>query len=177
MLKRQMVAAACMVLGLSAAAGAVLAHENAEKSEQTVIKSRDFTIPRGQCPQLPADLEVKGLGLERTTTVVESADEGGRHHGDDAEGAITYRLVSTITGTATDSRGGKYTFSYQLRFKKPIPVPGSGIAIDNFKLTGTGAADGMATFFRVRVTLDSGANPVAFELLEQTGDPFLCDPL
>ena len=177
MLKRRMVAAAFMVLGLSAGAGAVLAHEDAEKSEQTVIKSRDFTIPRGQCPNLPADLEVKGLGLERSKTVVESADDGGRHHGDDNDGRITYSFVSTITGTATDSRGGKYTFNYQLRFKRPIPVPGSGIATDNFKLTGTGAADGMATFFRVRVTLDSGANPVAFELLEQTGDPFQCDPL
>jgi hypothetical protein len=50
MFKRQMVAAAFMVLGLSAGAGAVLAHDNAEKSEQTVIRSRDFTIPRGQAP-------------------------------------------------------------------------------------------------------------------------------
>ena len=176
MLKRRMVAAAFMVLGLSAAAGAVLAHENAEKSEQTVIKSREFTIPKGQCSQLPADLEVKGLGLERTKTVVESADEGSRHEGDD-DGRITYSLLSRITGTATDSRGGKYTFSYLLRLKKPIPIPGSGIATDNFKLTGVGAADGMSTFFRVRVTFDSGANPVGFELLEQTGDPFHCDPL
>ena len=49
---------------------------------------------------------------------------------------------------------------------------GQGSPIDNFKLTGTGAADGMSTFFRARVTLDSGANPVGFEILEQTGDPF-----
>jgi len=170
------VATALMALAVSAGAGPLRAHEQREHSEQTVIKSREFTIPKGQCSQLPADLEVKGLGLERTKTEVESADEGGKHAGDD-DGRITYSLLSTITGTATDNFGGTYTFSYQLRFRKPSPIPGSGIATDNFRLTGTGAADGMSTFFRVRVTLDSGANPVGFELLEQTGDPFHCDPL
>jgi hypothetical protein len=49
--------------------------------------------------------------------------------------------------------------------------------IDTFKLTGTGAANGMATFFRARVTIDSGANPIGFEILEQTGQPSSCDPL
>jgi len=177
MVKRQLVAAALMGLGLSAWEGAMLAHENAERSEQTVIKSREFTIPKGQCPQLPADLEVKGLGLERTTTVVESADQAGQHSDDERAGRITYSRASTITGTAIDNLGGAYTFSYQLRFKKPAVIPGPVIATDNFSLSGTGAADGMRTFFRVRVTLDSGANPVGFEILEQTGDPFQCDPL
>jgi len=35
----------------------------------------------------------------------------------------------------------------------------------------------MSTFFRAKVTLDSGANPTGFEILEQTGDPMHCDPL
>jgi hypothetical protein len=176
LLKRFVGVTAFIVLALSAGTGTLGARDNSETSEQTIIKSRDFTIPKGQCSQLPADLEVKGLGLERTKTVVESADEGGKHERDD-DGRITYSLSSTITGTATDSRGGRYTFSYQLHLKKPSPIPGSGIATDNFKLTGTGAADGMSTFFRARVTFDSGANPVGFEILEQTGDPFHCDPL
>jgi hypothetical protein len=175
MLERRVVAAAFTAFALSAGVATVRAHDKAERSEQTVIKSRDFTIPKGQCSQIPADLEVKGLGLERTTTVVESGDDGGKRADDG--GRITYSLVSTITGTATDNLGGTYTFSYQLRFRKPSLIPGSGIATDNFKLTGTGAADGMSTFFRVKVTFDSGANPVGFELLEQTGDPFHCDPL
>ena len=175
-LTRSVGATALIVLALSAGAVAVRAHEKSEKSEQTVIKSREFTIPKGQCPSLPADLEIKGLGLERTKTIVESADDSGKH-GDDDEGRITYSLSTTITGTATDSRGGTYTFTYQLRLKKPSLIPGSAIAIDNFRLTGTGAADGMSTFFRARVTFDSGANPIGFEILEQTGDPFHCDPL
>jgi hypothetical protein len=171
MRQRLMVAAALMMIAPLGGAATGFFHEN---SEQTVIKSREFTVPKGQCPQLPADLELKGLGLERTRTVVESADQGGRH-GDD--GRITYSLVSRITGTATDNFGGRYTFSYELRLKKPIPLPGVGIILDTFKLKGTGAADGMATFFRARVTFDSGANPIGFELLEQTGEPSVCDPL
>jgi len=174
---RVVVATALMALALSAGAGPLGAHDTSERSEQTVIKSREFTIPKGQCSQLPANLEVKGLGLERTTTVVESADERVKRAGARDESRITYSLSSTITGTATDNLGGTYTFSYQLRFKRPSLIPGSGIATDNFKLTGTGAADGMSTFFRARVTFDSGANPIGFEILEQTGDPFHCDPL
>jgi hypothetical protein len=168
------VATALMTLALSAGAGPLGAHDTSEKSEQTVIKSREFTIPKGQCSQLPANVEVKGLGLERTTTVVESAAQGDKVHGDEG---VTYSLSSRITGTATDNFGGSYTFTYQLRFKNPSRIPGSGIATDHFRLTGTGAADGMSTFFRARVTFDSGANPVGFEILEQTGDPFHCDPL
>ena len=168
------VATALMTLALSAGVGPLGAHDTSEKSEQTVIKSREFTIPKGQCSQLPANVEVKGLGLERTTTVVESANQGDKVQGDDG---VTYSLSSKITGTATDNFGGSYTFTYLLRFKNPSRIPGSGIATDHFRLTGTGAADGMSTFFRARVTFDSGANPVGFEILEQTGDPFHCDPL
>lgn len=171
MRQRLMVAAALMVVAPMAGAAAALAHEH---SEQTVIKSREFTVPKGQCSQLPADLELRGLGLERTTTVVERADQGGRH---DEDGRISYSLVTRITGTATDNFGGRYTFSYELRLKKPIALPGPGIIVDTFKLKGTGAADGMATFFRARVTFDSGANPIGFELVEQTGEPSSCDPL
>ena len=176
MLKRLAAATALLVLALSAGGGMVRAHGRNEKSEQTVIRSREFTIQKGQCSQLPPDLEMKGLGLERTKTVVESADDRGQPAGSD-DGRITYSLLSTITGTATDNLGGAYTFRYQLRFRTPSLIPGSAIAIDNFTLTGTGAADGMSTFFRARVTLDSGANPIGFEILEQTGDPFHCDPL
>jgi len=167
MLKRLMVAAACIALALSTGAATARAHEKGEQSEQTIIRSRDFTIAKGQCSQLPANLEVKGVGLERTKTVV-----------DEDEGGFTYSLSSTITGTATDNFDGKYTFRYQLRLKKPIPLPGVGIVIDTFQLTGTGAANGMSTFFRVRVTFDAGANPTDFAILEQSGNPFGgCDPL
>jgi hypothetical protein len=171
----QKTSAALVAVALTAGAGIALA---AEHSEQTVIRSRDFTIAKGQCPNLRPDLEITGIGLERTTTVVDSAgdsDDRGRH--DSAE-RLTFNLSSTITGTATDSLGGTYTFKYQLRLAKPVALPGTGIVTDTFRLSGTGAADGMATFFRVRVTFDAGSNPIAFEVLDQSGDPFQgCDPL
>jgi hypothetical protein len=174
MIKRLIVTTALMVLAFAAGAGVVLAHE---KSEQTVIKPSEFTIPKGQCSQLAADLEVKGLGLERSKTVVESAHEGDKHGSNEDEGRISYSLFRRITGTATDNLGGKYTFSYQLRLKKPVSLPGSGIVIDTFTLTGTGAANGLSTFVKARVTFDSASNPIAFEILEEAGDPFRCDPL
>ena len=127
LLSRLTAATALMVLALSVGAGMVRAHGRNEKSEQTVIKSREFTIQKGRCSQLPGDLEVKGLGLERTTTVVESADDRGQPAGDDDDGRITYSLLSTITGTATDNLGGAYTFRYQLRFRAPSLLPGSAI--------------------------------------------------
>ena len=171
MLGRFTVTAALAAAAMAAGSTMVRAHDNgaggdrSERSQQTVIVSRAFTIPKGQCSQLPADVEVQGLGLERTTTVAEEID--GRLH---------YSRLSTISGTATDNFGGQYTFVYHNRLAN-APIPGSGIDIDTFKLTGKGAANGMSTFFRAKVTLDSGANPIGFEILEQNGDPFHCDPL
>jgi hypothetical protein len=162
--------AVATLTAVAVAAGTTMVHahgsdQRGETSRQTVIVSRTFTIAKGQCSQLPADVEVQGLGLERTTTVAEEVD-----------GRLTYSRLSTITGTATDNFGGKYSFEYHNRLRN-APIPGSGIDVDTFKLTGKGAANGVATFFRARVTLDSGANPIGFEILEQSGDPFHCDPL
>jgi hypothetical protein len=184
MLKRLMVAAALMVLALSAGAAAARAHD--DDSAQTVVRPRSFTIPKGQCSQLPADLVVQGQGIERLTTKIDNGDEADRHDGDaddddegegnENEGGVTLSISSRITGTATDNHGGTYTFVYQNRLHK-TPIPGSGIDTDSFKLKGTGAASGMFTFFRARVTFDSNFNFVGFEILEQVGDPFHCDPL
>ena len=155
-----------VVIAWSASSGLARAHDGDDRSRQTVIKSRTFTIAKGQCPQLPADVEIQGLGLERTITDIEGAN-----------GDLRGTLLSRISGTATDNAGGRYTFSYQLQFRKAAPIPGTGIIVDTFRMTGTGVANGFSTFFRARVTFDAGFNPVAFELLEQAGDPFQCDPL
>src|SRR5262245_46605739 len=160
-------AATAALVAVAVATGATMVHagdndQRGERSSQTVIVSRAFTIAKGQCSQLPADVELQGLGLERTTTVAEEID-----------GRLNYIRSSTISGTATDNFGGKYTFEYHNRLSE-APIPGSGTDIDTFKLTGKGAANGMSTFFRARVMLDSGANPIGFEILEQSGDPFHC---
>ena len=112
------------------------------------------------------------MGLERATTQIEGRDE------EDGRVSLRGSLLWRISGTATDNLGGHYTFSYQLKSGRPAPIPGSGIVTDSFRLTGTGVANGLSTFFRVRVTFDSGFNPIAFEVLEQSGNPFGgCDPL
>ena len=69
--------------------------------------------------------------------------------------------------------------SYQARLRKPVTLPGSGILIDTFKLTGTGAADGLSTLIRGRVPFDSAARPdfTKAEILEVSGQPSGCDPL
>jgi hypothetical protein len=174
MLKRLMMAAAIVVIAVSGATTAG-ADGKDETSEQTIIKSRTFTIAKGQCSQLPGNVEIQGLGLERTTTRIGGRDDFAE---DEERVSLSGSLLSRITGTATDNLGGRYTFSYQLSFTKPAPIPGSGIVVDRFKLTGTGLANGLSTFFRVRVTFDSGFTPIAFEVLEQSGNPFGgCDPL
>ena len=34
-----------------------------------------------------------------------------------------------------DNLGGRYNFSYQLRFTKPAQIPGQGVVVDTFTLT------------------------------------------
>ena len=173
-MKQLAVATVLVVLAVLAGHSTVLAEGTDERSERTVIKSRSFTIPKGQCPRLPANVEVQGLGLERTTTVIQRGD------GEDEDGGgagLRGSFLTRISGTATDNLGGTYTFSYQLASRKPIPIPGSGIVVDTFTLKGTGVANGLSTFFRARATFDSGFNFVGGEILEQSGTPFGCDPL
>jgi hypothetical protein len=164
MLKRA-TAAGLAVAMVAVAATIARADDKGERAQQTVIVSRSFTMPKGHCSQLPADAEVQGLGLERTTTVATQAD-----------GRLAYARLSTITGTATDNFGGTYTFFYQNRLDAKA-IPGTGLDVDTFQLTGTGVANGLSTFFRAKVRVDSGANPTGFEIIEQSGDPFTCDPL
>src|SRR2546426_12105678 len=44
--------------------------------------------------------------------------------------------------------------SYQARLRKPVTLPGSGILIDTFKLTGTGEADGQSPLTKGREPCD-----------------------
>ncbi len=174
MIKQLMCATVLVLLGPSAWQATVLAEEGREHSVQTVIQSRTFTIPAGRCPQLPANAEVRGLGVERTTTTIEGAEDRGEDRG---KTGLRGSVLSRISGAATDNLGGTYTFSYQLKYSSPIP--GTGIVTDTFRLTGNGVANGMSTFFKATVDFDSGFNPLfeTFHLLEQSADPFVCDPL
>jgi hypothetical protein len=182
MVKRLMLAVALAVLVVSAGAVAAYADDDGGQKD-TVVRPRTFTIAKGQCPALPGNLEINGQGIERTKTRItvggdeDDADDEDQddEEGDENRGGIHFSISTRITGTATDNLGGRYKFTYRLRGTSPIP--GSGIAIDTFKLTGKGAADGLSTFFRARVTFDSNINIIGFEFLETAGDPAHCDPL
>ncbi len=174
--KRLILAVGLMALVLPA--GAAVASE--DESEQTIVKPREFTIPRGQCSQLPPYLELHGQGIERTKIEIDRGEQGEkqggeRHEADKHDSGVSYSVSTSITGTATDNFGGRYTFRYQLHLLSPIP--GTGMATDRFKLTGNGEANGLSTFFTARVTFDSAFNFVGGEFLQQVGDPLHCDPL
>jgi hypothetical protein len=182
MAKRLMVLAALLVLALSA--DAVVTRAQHHDGGRTVIRPASFTIPAGQCPQLPKNLVVTGTGVERLTIKMDSGDEGDADDddigdGDPGDGAKFSRL-SKIAGMATDSLGGRYTFVYENRFKTPIP--GSGIMTDSFRLTGKGAANGLFAAFKARVTVDSTFdfdtfNVLDFQIIRHVGDSEHCDPL
>ena len=169
-MRNRLMCAAALILS----AGAVASFAQRD-SDQVIIRQRDFTLPtdRGPCSQLPDGLVVQGRGTERTWIEI---DNDGEDDGDDRgtkEGRPTQHVSTKITGTATDNHGGTYTFSYSNRFETPLP--GSGIMVDRFALKGKGAANGLSTFFRARVTADSTGNLISFEILRQSGDPFGCD--
>jgi hypothetical protein len=160
----RMLLVALSTLALSAAAAAQ------DAGGQTIVRPRTFTIPANQCPSLPAGLAIQGQGTERTTIAI------GGDADDDGDAAV-FRLNTRIVGTASDSAGGEYRFDYRLRVRSLEDDPAHGVAVDTFRLRGRGAADGLATLIRLNVTFDASFNPIAFDIVETAGNPFLCDPL
>ena len=95
---------------------------------------------------------------------------------DDDGDAPAFRLNTTIVGTATDNAGGRDKFNYRLRVRS-LNDPTSGVGVDTFRLRGKRAADGLTTLIRANLTFDANFNPIAFDIVEHPGNPFLCDPL
>jgi hypothetical protein len=165
MQKRLLLTIVLMMFGLAAGtAGAAGGPDDDNDTRQTIVRSRDFTIPAGQCPQLPAGLGLRGTGTEETTIRLRDGDDGPR-----------ISVETRISGTATDTDGATYRFAYRNRFSGPFP--GTVLVTDTFRLRGDGSADGLFTLFKARITLDAGMNLVAAEILETIGDPLVCDPL
>ena len=181
MFRRLLVTAAFMTLLVSAGATAALAAE----SEVTTVRPIEFTIPAGQCPNLPADLSVSGQGTERTTTEIEVRDADGDDDGDrnrnsgrdrDEDGnrngnrgrdrdededevrATEFTVFTIITGTATDNEGGSYRFSYHNRVEGS--APGTGVMTDHFRLTGQGRANGLFSAFKANLTFAPLGDPI-----------------
>lgn len=128
----------------------------------------NFTIPAGQCADLPAGVSVSGTGTE----IVRA------HSSVDANGNFHQQFGTTITGTATDSLGGTYRFNYhnEQTFSPSGDFPFVLHITDHFNLVGNGPASQIHTFFNLTF-LVTGVD--SFELLSAHfhGDSETCDPL
>jgi hypothetical protein len=129
-----------------------------------------FSIPAGQCADLPPDLTVEGTA---TALVV-------FHESIDATGNFHTVIETTVTGTATDSAGGTYRFNYhQSQSLSPsADFPFVVTITDHFNLVGAGSANQIHTGFILKVLVTS---PTTEELLFFSaggrGDSSTCDPL
>jgi hypothetical protein len=127
----------------------------------------EFTLVGGECSDLPAGLTVEGTGIARTI-FHESVDASGKFH---------TVIKTTITGTATDSAGGTYTFNYHnaLSLSPSADFPFVVTITDHFNLVGSGGANETHTFFVLKVLVTSETtDEILFAHFH--GDP-ACDPL
>ena len=174
MLKRTILAAAvALLLGLGATAALGGDSPVPVPPEETAVT---WTLPKGQCKNLPKGLRVTGEGTSRTYVTSATAEDG----------TTAFTELTVITGTATDNRGGTYRFDYHnVLTTSDADAPFVGIMSDHFTLKGRGAADGLHSAFLADFTLTSEDPLVAsFDKIWSTGDPIdfatgaaRCDPL
>ena len=133
-----------------------------------------FTIPDGQCPNLPVGTTVEGEGTMRSVTIERTRAD-----------VTTIINSSHAIGTATDQDGNSYRFAYSNEFRASNspddPATFSGRMTDHFSLSGPGPAR-LSNGFVADFTTDFVA--FAFDPLQQHGDPItfpegaaVCDPL
>ena len=141
------------------------------------VKKVSFTITAKQCPDLPQGVTIKGKGTSRKWESA-SVDAGGITH---------YFAVTSVTGTATDNKGGRYRFDYHDDWSTShTTVPYVALLSDHFDLVPLGAfGGGLHTFFVANVTVKS-EDPfdAVFEPTFLRGDPLdfttfkpHCDPI
>jgi hypothetical protein len=122
------------------------------------------------CTNLPAGLTVFGSGDD--FLVINSRV--------DADGVSYLERNDLVTGTATDSNGAGYKFSYHNHSNITVPAggfPWSFTTTDHFNLVGNGRADQMQVHFVARVTFPSPSDPPLIEFVNSRGNPFFCDPI
>ena len=122
------------------------------------------------CPNLPPGLTVFGSG-EDFLVINSRVNQDG----------VTYLERNDLaTGTARDSNGASYKFSYHNHSNITIPpggFPWSFTTNDHFNLVGNGRANQMQVHFVARVTFPSPSDPPLMEFVNSRGNPFFCDPI
>jgi hypothetical protein len=157
-----------LAIAVGAAVCVAFAAGAASAVTDVTVEPVSFTIPAGQCADLPPTLSVSGTGTARIRA----------HSSLDAQGRVHETLGTVITGTATDSLGGTYRFNYHnsLSLSAAADFPFVAHITDHFNLVGSGGASQIHTFFNIEVLI---TGPDSSEVLSfhSHGDPETCDPL
>jgi hypothetical protein len=185
-IKRSVLLPILFALVLVLPGAAVLAAPSTAATREVVRETASFTIPAGQCPNLPAGLSVSGTGdrVRVTETTVKP------------DGSTWITTDDVVRGTATDSNGGKYTFYYGNYATDLRPASGGSAQFtmfDLFLLQDAQAAAGnryvLKNGFAWRWSYNPPADPFAvwppanFQNFRTFGDPLdgnaasVCDPL
>lgn len=154
-------------------------------TSEIVRGSVEWTLPAGQCPDLPAGLTVSGTGQRfQVITTIEKSDDRTEIIDNDF-----------VTGTAVDSNGDTYNFIYSNQNRQRVPKSGSPIRVnmtDTFILSANEDAsdvrseDEGATVLSVGFVWRWTYNPDKEEIWPPEhnwrkeitiGDPLLCDPI
>jgi hypothetical protein len=158
----------CLVIAALVAVSLAFGVRPAGGVTDVIHEPVSFTLPAGQCADLPATLSVSGAG----TAIIRA------HSSFDAQGRPHEHFDTTIIGTATDNLGGTYRFNYHqtLQVSATLDFPFVVHITDHFNLVGNGGASKLHTFFNLTVLVTS---PTTEELLSIHfhGDPETCDPL
>ena len=173
---RKLVVLPLLMLMLFAASATASAAPSAGATHESVRETVTWTLPAGQCPNLPAGVSVSGSGerLEEINTKLNS------------DGGSRIVINDLVTGSAVDSSGGTYLFIYHNHSIEDVPPSGSGLPhqismIDSFVLNGGGSASHMSVGFNWRWTYTppEAIWPPAHNLqkISTRGEPERCDPI
>jgi hypothetical protein len=147
------------------ALGASVAYPAAAAEQQTVPVT--FTLTPAQCPDLTSTVSGAGEYFIRTNTRV------------DADGVTHINQNTTANGTATDTEGNTYRFTYHNNQRITIPSGGFPFTVnvnDHFNLVGAGNAQSIHVGFTLRLTFSAPGEEPTVEVISFRG--FLpCDPI
>jgi hypothetical protein len=124
----------------------------------TGAPAADRVLPA--CSEMPAGIWLHGTGM---WTFFNPTGAAGN-------------LQSMASGTAIDSSGNSYQWSYH-QSVQPIGDGAHSKVVDYFNVSGSGAAAGIHSHFIAIIDGTSVEEATEFELLHLLGDPFTCDPL
>jgi hypothetical protein len=172
MSKSRLLVALLLVVVLAAAGTSTASAQPPTTNHDRVVETDvTWTIPAGQCPDVPYELTGTGTRRQVINTKV------------NRDGSQTVLINDVVHGTAQDVTG-EYRFTYVNHSVRDIPAGGGTIQIsmvDNFVLNGKGIVGHMEVGFNWRWTYtppeEEWPPQHNWEQLNTRGDPMHCDPL